>query len=205
MLLRNNKIFLCCSEINTFISCCASEQKKYFDLFALLWDDTKRSNCLGRAGFAKARYMKSFSYYKHIFCFNQTATTLLTAPLQATTTQSSVVSLATKESDVHLEPSQSLAMCAVINDTPQSQAGLTMYLQSRPPSDYENINNLINVAPPPLVMFDNPPVAITTAIPNEAQCQSNTKQENCSALACHHFAHVKSILLNTKAEVAEWY
>jgi hypothetical protein len=27
-------------------------------LFSLLWDDTKRSNCPGRAGFAKARYMK---------------------------------------------------------------------------------------------------------------------------------------------------
>ncbi len=29
-------------------------------LFSLLWDDTKRSNCPGRADFAKARYMKSF-------------------------------------------------------------------------------------------------------------------------------------------------
>ncbi len=36
-------------------------KQKYFDAFALLWDDTKRSNCPGRAGFAKARYMKSFS------------------------------------------------------------------------------------------------------------------------------------------------
>jgi hypothetical protein len=50
----------CCSEITTFISCCASEQKK-IGAFALLWDDTKRSNCPGRVGFAKARYMKSFS------------------------------------------------------------------------------------------------------------------------------------------------
>jgi hypothetical protein len=36
-------------------------KQKYFDTFALLWDDTKRSNCPERAGFAKARYMKSFS------------------------------------------------------------------------------------------------------------------------------------------------
>jgi hypothetical protein len=43
---------------------CAAHQnkKKYFDSFALLWDDIKRSNCPGRAGFAKARYMKSFSF-----------------------------------------------------------------------------------------------------------------------------------------------
>ncbi len=36
-------------------------KQKYFDAFALLWDDTKSTNCPGGAGFAKARYMKSFS------------------------------------------------------------------------------------------------------------------------------------------------
>jgi hypothetical protein len=36
-------------------------KQKYFNAFALLWDDTKITNCPGRVGFAKARYMKSFS------------------------------------------------------------------------------------------------------------------------------------------------
>ena len=61
----------CCSQIikyfpaaqkSLLLFCAAHRNKqKYFDAFALLWDDTKRSNCPGRAGFAKARYMKSFS------------------------------------------------------------------------------------------------------------------------------------------------
>ena len=37
-------------------------KQKYFDTFPLLWDDTKSTNCPGRASFAKARYMKSFSF-----------------------------------------------------------------------------------------------------------------------------------------------
>ncbi len=66
----NNKK-LCCSRIikyfcaaqKSLLLFCAAHwnKQKYFDAFALLWDDTKRSNCPGRAGFAKARYMKSFS------------------------------------------------------------------------------------------------------------------------------------------------
>jgi hypothetical protein len=66
---------LCCSRIIKYF--CAAQKslllfraahwnkQKYFGAFALLWDDTKRSNCPGRAGFAKARYMKSFSI---LFC-----------------------------------------------------------------------------------------------------------------------------------------
>jgi hypothetical protein len=67
----NNKN-LCCSGIIKYL--CAAQKspllfraahrnnQKYFDAFALLWDGTKSTNCPGRAGFAKARYMKSFSY-----------------------------------------------------------------------------------------------------------------------------------------------
>ena len=40
-------------------------KEKKFDPFALLWDDTKITNFPGRAGFAKARDMKSFSF---LFC-----------------------------------------------------------------------------------------------------------------------------------------
>jgi hypothetical protein len=66
----NNK-YSCCSRIIKYF--CAAQKsllsfraahwnkQKYFNTFALLWDDTKRSNCPGRAGFAKAWYMKSFT------------------------------------------------------------------------------------------------------------------------------------------------
>jgi hypothetical protein len=65
---------LCCSRIIKYF--CAAEKlqflfraahrnkQKNFNPFSLLWDDTKSKNCPGRAGFAKARYMKSFSYTK---------------------------------------------------------------------------------------------------------------------------------------------
>ena len=63
----NNKN-LCCSGIlkyfhaaqkSPLLFCAAHWNKqKYFDAFSLLYDDTKRSNCPGRVGFAKARYMK---------------------------------------------------------------------------------------------------------------------------------------------------
>jgi hypothetical protein len=69
----NNKN-LCCSRIikyfcaaqkSPLLFCAAHWNKqKYFDAFALLWDDTKRSNCPGREGFTKARYMKSFPMEK---------------------------------------------------------------------------------------------------------------------------------------------
>ncbi len=97
-------------------------------------------------------------------------------------------------------------MCVVINDAPPPKAGLSMCMQSRPPLDDESIKDPIDTGPPPLVTFDNPLVAITitTATLNEAWCQFDVKQENCSALARHLFAHVKIILFNTKAEVAEW-
>ena len=83
-----------------------------------------------------------------------------------TTTESSVVSLVTQESDVHLETSQSPVMCVVIDDAPPPQAGLTMGLQSRPLLDDESTNP-IDTGPLPLVTFDNPPMAINNTTPNE--------------------------------------
>jgi hypothetical protein len=64
---------VCCSRIIKYF-CSAQKslllfravhrnKQKYFDAFALLWDDTKSTNCPGRANFANARYMKSFSIY----------------------------------------------------------------------------------------------------------------------------------------------
>jgi hypothetical protein len=142
-------------------------------------------------------------YHKQILHSNQTATTPPIAHLQETTTQSSVVSLATQESDVHLEPSQSPAKCVVIDDESPPQVGLTMCLQSRTPLD-NGSNNPIDTGPSPLVTFDNPSMAITTATTNETQHQFDAKQENCSGLVHHLFAHVKNIKFNTKAEVAKW-
>jgi hypothetical protein len=61
---------------------------------------------------------------------------------------------------------------------------LTMRLRSRPPLDGVSIiTNPINIGSPPLVTFDNPPVATTTTTPHKAQHQFDVKQENCSALA----------------------
>ncbi len=72
---------LCCSGIIKYF--CAAQKslllfhaahrskQKYFNAFVLLWDDTKSTNCPGRAGFAKARYMKSFS----IILYTQKITT----------------------------------------------------------------------------------------------------------------------------------
>jgi hypothetical protein len=69
---RNNK-HSCCSGIIKYF--CAAQKspflfraahrnkQKYFYAFSLLWDDTKRSNCPGRAGFTKAMNMKSFSFF----------------------------------------------------------------------------------------------------------------------------------------------
>jgi hypothetical protein len=65
----NNKNSCCSGMMKYFraaqksplLFCAAHQNKqKYFNAFSLLWDDTKRSNCPGRAVFAKARYMKNF-------------------------------------------------------------------------------------------------------------------------------------------------
>jgi hypothetical protein len=68
---KTNNKNLCCLQIKKYLRAaqkllllfCAARRKKqkYFDAFSLLWDDTKSTKCPGRAGFAKAWYMKSFS------------------------------------------------------------------------------------------------------------------------------------------------
>jgi hypothetical protein len=55
--------YFCAAQKSSLLFCAAHWNKqKYFDAFSLLWDDTKRSNCPGRVGFSKARYMKSFPF-----------------------------------------------------------------------------------------------------------------------------------------------
>jgi hypothetical protein len=63
----------CCLRIKKYLRAaqkllllfCAAHwnKQKHFNAFSLLWDDTKSTNCPGRAGFAKAGYMKSFFKY----------------------------------------------------------------------------------------------------------------------------------------------
>jgi hypothetical protein len=56
--------YFCAPQKSLLLFCAAHRNKqKYFDAFALLWDDTKSTNCPGGAGFTKARYMKSFSFF----------------------------------------------------------------------------------------------------------------------------------------------
>jgi hypothetical protein len=55
--------YFCAAQESLLLFCAAHWNKqKYFNAFALLWDDIKWSNCPGRAGLTKARYMKSFSF-----------------------------------------------------------------------------------------------------------------------------------------------
>jgi hypothetical protein len=55
--------YFCAAQKSLLLFCAAHRNKqKYFDAISLLCDDTKSTNCPGRAGFAKARYMKNFSF-----------------------------------------------------------------------------------------------------------------------------------------------
>jgi hypothetical protein len=60
---------------------------------------------------------------------------------------------------------------------------------------------------PPFINLDNLPA--TSKIPFYVQAiiakpNLYAQQDNCSALACHLFAHDKNLEFNTKADVAEW-
>jgi hypothetical protein len=71
-----------------------------------------------------------------------------------------------------------------------------------------NLDHPVVATPqPPIVNFDDLPT--TPEIPFYARAiiatpNLDARQDNCSALACHLFAHVKNLEFNTKAEVAEW-
>ena len=69
--------------------------------------------------------------------------------------------------------------------------GLTI---TRASSDVSNIGPT-NAPPPPIIHF--PEIPQTTA-------PFGRQQDNCSALACHLFAHAKNLRFDTKAEVAKW-
>jgi hypothetical protein len=83
-------------------------------------------------------------------------------------------------------------LCVPINTMPtHPPIALTI---TRAPSNVSNISPT-NAPPLPIVHFGETPQTTAT---------SKRKQENCSALAPHLFAHVRNLRFDTKAEVAEW-
>ncbi len=63
--------YFCAAQKSPLIFHAAHRNKhKYFDAFTLLWDDTKKSNCPGGAGFADSRYVKSFPFFLKVSCTN---------------------------------------------------------------------------------------------------------------------------------------
>ncbi len=150
-------------------------------------------------------------YDKYILCPNQNAMPPHpTSQATQTTRSSGVVSLATQDLDDLPEPLQSPLTCIIIKDVPSPppEPHPTLSLRSRlqPSVNESTINEPANDGPPQRIsIVDNPPVANTTTTNNpEAWHQPDVRWENCSALACHLFAHVKNIKFDTKAEVAAW-
>jgi hypothetical protein len=106
--------------------------------------------------------------------------------------------------------SQPNMMCVVIKDIhpPPPPIGLNMHLCTRALSDVSNLGHHVATTPQlPIVNLDDLPTTpenpfyacAIIATPN-----LNAQQDNCSALACHLFAHVKNLEINTIAEDAEW-
>jgi hypothetical protein len=98
-------------------------------------------------------------------------------------------------------------MCVVIKDAPPlPPIGLNMHLHTQTLSDVSNIDPVTVMQQPPIVHFENLPP--TPEIPFYARATTinhlYAQQENCSALACHLFTHVKHLRIDTKTEVAEW-
>jgi hypothetical protein len=94
-------------------------------------------------------------------------------------------------------------MCIIIYNAapPQPPIGLTI---TRTPSDVSDINQLPVAPQPPIVIFGDLPPTPEISFYARATTNLDTQQDNCSALACQPFAHVKNLRFNTKAEVAKW-
>ncbi len=52
--------------------------------------------------------------------------------------------------------------------------------------------------------IDNPVIGEPPPIPTFAPSPRQTKQDNCSALACHLYSHTQNLPFWTRAEVAVW-
>jgi hypothetical protein len=147
-------------------------------------------------------------YNKSILLPNRSATTPPLAHLQGSSTCSSTMSLAMQQQSEtsYQDPLLSQlanGMCIIIDDAmpPQPPISLTI---TRAPSDVSDIDQLPVAPQPPIVNFGD--LLPTPEIPFYARATTNldAQQDNCSALACQLFAHVKNLWFNTKAEVTKW-
>jgi hypothetical protein len=149
-------------------------------------------------------------YNENILLPNQATTTPPLAHLQGTTTCLPTVSLATLNNTNPPALSQPNMMCVVIEDIhpPLPPIGLNMHLCTQVQSDVSNLDHHVATTPQlPSVNFDNLPTTPKISFYARAIIATpslDSRQDNCSALAHHLFAHVKNLQFNTKAEVAEW-
>jgi hypothetical protein len=64
------------------------------------------------------------------------------------------------------------------------------------------VGNGTNATPLPTILLQAP---YDITLPIKAELPPPiTKQENCSALVCHLFSHMKYLQFDTRAEVAKW-
>ncbi len=147
-------------------------------------------------------------YNKSILLPNRSKTTPPLAHLQGSSTCSSTMSLATQQQSETSYQDPLLfqltdGMCIIIDDTapPQPPIGLTI---TRAPSDVNNIDQLPVAPQPPIVNFGDLPPPPEISFYARATTTLDAQQHNCSAPACHLFAHVKNLRLDTKAEIAKW-
>ncbi len=94
-------------------------------------------------------------------------------------------------------------MCIIIENTAPPQPPISLTI-TRVPSDVRNIDQLPIAPQPPIVNFGDLPPTPKIPFYTRTTTTLNAQQDNCSALARHHFAHVKNLRFNTKAEVAKW-
>ncbi len=147
-------------------------------------------------------------YNKSILLPNRSTTTPPLAHLQGSSTCSSTMSLATQQQSEtsYQDPLLSQltnGMCIIIDDAAPPQPPISLTI-TRAPSDVSDINQLPVTPQTPFINFGD--LSPTPEIPFYARATTNldAQQDNCSALACQLFAHVKNLWFNTKAEVAKW-
>ncbi len=118
-----------------------------------------------------------------------------------------IYSLRTHEETSSLDSAEGTPpLCKKINNsaitTPST--GTDMHLQSQMPPDAGSIDDTTAKEPPPTMTFGLPPNINLAAEADTATRQRTTKQDNCSALACHLYSHVCHLHFCTRADVAAW-
>jgi hypothetical protein len=146
---------------------------------------------------------------KNILATNHCSQTTTPSPhtLQTQSVAQSSSSLRTQEETSGLDSVKGTPpICVVINNTATTtpQTGTNMHLQSRTPPDAGSISNTTAKEPSPIMTFRLPPNINPMAEAYTATCQRTTKQDICSALACHLYSHVRHLYFRTRANVATW-